>query len=168
MYRNLCCYCEGEVGSVGADQIEHRKPIEAFPELGFEWDNLHLACAGCNRAKSDTWSNRYSILDAVSDSPIARYLGYEESETGIRRTWHHPRGHTTVTDAKLNREALRVERMMVFGGVLRVIRSIRDRLETDPDDVEAANRRAELQEKCEGRYGTMIQWAIQNWLDPYV
>src|SRR5687767_2765015 len=56
MYHNYCCYCEGAVGPVGADQIEHRKPVDEFPEEAFEWSNLHLACAGCNRAKSNKWN----------------------------------------------------------------------------------------------------------------
>jgi uncharacterized protein (TIGR02646 family) len=107
MYRNYCCYCEGAVGAVGADQIEHRKPVDTFPRETFEWENLHLACVGCNRAKSNKWDQNAPILDAAGDIPIDDHLGYQCSETGMRRTWFTSRGETTVKHANINREKLR-------------------------------------------------------------
>ena len=107
MYQKLCCYCENHVGPIRAGQIEHRKPAAQFPELSFEWDNLHLSCSGCNRAKSNKWDAAHPILDAVADVPVKDHLDYECSETGVRRMWLSPRGKTTVTDTELNREDLR-------------------------------------------------------------
>jgi uncharacterized protein (TIGR02646 family) len=168
MYRNLCCYCESQVGPVGANQIEHLRPVRRFPGRTFEWTNLHLVCAACNRAKSKQWNPDYPILDPVVDVPIDNHLDYALSETGVRRTWQSERGHTTVDHPKLNRPKLREARGCVFFGVLEVIRGIRRRMKADPKDFEAANQRDELQEKCLGEYGSMIQWAIQDWLDPFV
>ena len=167
-YSGYCCYCEGEVGPVGAKQIEHRKPVEQFPKDTFVWNNLHLACAGCNRAKSNQWDADHPILDAVADVPVDEYLGYECSETGVRRTPRKRRGRTTVEHANLNREELRRSRGTIILGIRGVIDKILDRLRADPYDEDAVNRIAELREKCSGQYGSMFQWALQIWLDPYI
>lgn len=168
MYRNFCCYCESQVGPVGANQIEHLKPVRIFPRRAFQWKNLHLACAACNRAKSKKWNPQYPILDPVTDVPIGQHLDYAFSETGVRQTWLTERGHTTVDHPKLNRPKLREARGCVFFGVLEVIRNIRLRLKADPGDFEAANKREELEERYSGEYGSMIEWAIRDWLDPFV
>ena len=162
MYGNFCCYCEGQVGHVGADQIEHRRPVERFPELAFEWDNLHLACAGCNRVKSNKWNDAYPILDAVTDIPIQTHLGYETSETGVRQIFHTPRGRITKDHADLNRETLRFARGWVFMGVFRVITEARRRLRADPADPVAINKLEELREKCAGEFGSLIEWTIEE------
>src|SRR6266404_6042707 len=158
MYRNLCCYCESQVGPVRADQIEHRMPVDGFPESAFEWDNLHLACGGCNRAKSNKWDTANPVLDAVADMPIDHHLGYECSNTGVRRVWRTPRGRTTVSDTDLNRERLREARNATMIKVVGLIQEIRTRFDNDPADSLAANRREELEEMRTGQYGSMIRW----------
>lgn len=168
MYRHYCCYCEGEVSAVRADQIEHRMPVVQFPESTFDWDNLHLSCTGCNQAKSDQWDSRYPILDAVKDAPVDQHLTYEESSSGIRRVSLTQRGRTTIKHADLNRNKLREGRAAVFLGVLGVVKEIRTRLEEDPSDSTALDRLDELVEKSADRYGSMIAWAIRDWLSPYV
>ena len=168
MYRNLCCYCESEVGTVRADQIEHRRPVDLFPQHVFDWENLHLGCGACNGHKSAKWDAANPILDAVADVPITDHLDYGMSETGVRRIFLTPRGHTTEQHADLNRERLRHARGFVLQGVLAAILAIRNRLDIDPSDIEAANRRHELEDKRVGPYGSLIQWAIETWLDPYV
>jgi uncharacterized protein (TIGR02646 family) len=164
MYRNLCCYCESQVGPVKADQIEHRMPIQGFPRMAFDWKNLHLACGGCNGAKKDQWDPNNPILDAVADVPIDDHLGYRCSETGVRRTWLTPRGRTTASHADLNREKLRGARSETMIKVVGVIQQIRERLAVDPTDALALNRRAELEEMYTGQYGSMIRWAVTTLL----
>ena len=70
-----CCYCESVITTVSYAHIEHRKPKAShrFPELTFDWDNLHLACQLCNNAKSDQWDDAAPILDAVADVPISQH-----------------------------------------------------------------------------------------------
>jgi 5-methylcytosine-specific restriction endonuclease McrA len=168
MYNNLCCYCEGQVGAVGANQLEHRKPVKLFPRLTFEWENLHLACAACNRAKSKKWNPRHPILDAAGSLKIANHLEYSSSEIGIWLEWRSFRGKTTVEHADLNRRKLCEARGRVFFGVFRVIHKIRDRLQTNPEDLAAANQIEELKARCSEQYGSMIRWALRDLLKPYI
>src|SRR5688572_8793836 len=81
MYDNCCCYCESKLGLVDYPHIEHRKPkrgshINCFPDLCFDWDNLHLACTKCNINKADKFDNIHSILDAVADLNIESHFVY--------------------------------------------------------------------------------------------
>lgn len=164
MYRNLCCYCESQVGPVRADQIEHRMPVDDFPGRAFDWVNLHLACGGCNGLKSNKWNASHSILDAVKDVPITRHLGYESRASGVRRVGLTRRGRTTVSHTKLNREKLREARDTTMLEAVGLIIEIRERIAKDPDDPLAANRLEELEERYEGPYGSMIRWAVSTLL----
>jgi uncharacterized protein (TIGR02646 family) len=44
-----CMYCEDSF----ANQIEHFKPKELYPELTFAWSNYLYSCGPCNRSKWD-------------------------------------------------------------------------------------------------------------------
>ncbi len=50
-----CMYCEDSV----ADEVEHFKPKDLYPEVVFSWSNYLYACGPCNSPKS----SRFSILD---------------------------------------------------------------------------------------------------------
>ncbi len=45
-----CCYCEDSQ----ATDVEHIRPKDFYPDLVFVWENYLLACARCNRPKSNT------------------------------------------------------------------------------------------------------------------
>lgn len=49
-----CMYCEDSV----ADEVEHVKPKDLYPEAVFVWGNYLYACGPCNSGKR----NRYAIL----------------------------------------------------------------------------------------------------------
>lgn len=49
-----CCYCEDSV----ADEVEHIRPKDFYPDLVFTFQNYLYACGPCNGPKS----NRYAIL----------------------------------------------------------------------------------------------------------
>lgn len=49
-----CHYCEDSK----ADEVEHIRPKDWFPEQCFSWDNYCYACGPCNGPKN----NRYAIL----------------------------------------------------------------------------------------------------------
>jgi len=139
-------------------------PVDVFPESAFDWDNLHLACAACNRAKWNKWDTAHPILDAVVDVPIEHHLYYRCSDTGVRRAWRTPRGRTTESHANLNRENLRGARNQIMIKVVGVIQEIRERLQNDRADALALNRRAELEDMYTGQYGSMIRWAVTTLL----
>lgn len=54
-----CNYCEDSY----ADQVEHIRPKDLYPEVCFAWDNYLYACGACNRSKS----NRHAIIVSGSD-----------------------------------------------------------------------------------------------------
>lgn len=77
MYLGCCAYCEGIIGTTSYNQIEHFKPKSKFPELCYEYDNLHLACQICNSNKGDKYSEDY--IDPSIDEPTEHimYRGWE-------------------------------------------------------------------------------------------
>lgn len=154
-----CCYCESEVETVSYPHIEHRKPKSIYPELSFEWNNLHLACPKCNTAKGNQYDKANPILDAVSDIPISDHLGYIESDTcGIYRETTSDRGITTVSHSELDRESLRNARLKVYISVVRTIREISARR----GDPRANTAIRMLRGKCSGEYGSLIQWILDQ------
>lgn len=50
-----CCYCEDSV----ADEVEHIRPKNLFPDQTFVWKNYLYACGPCNGPKS----NGYAVFD---------------------------------------------------------------------------------------------------------
>jgi uncharacterized protein (TIGR02646 family) len=64
-----CCYCEDSC----ADEVEHIRPKNLYPEQVFVWENYVYACGPCNGPKN----NRYAVF-AKSDGnllPIVRPKG---------------------------------------------------------------------------------------------
>ncbi len=56
--RRQCVYCsinDGEYGGIDNFHVEHFRPKFIFQDLINEVDNLFIACAICNRFKSDDW-----------------------------------------------------------------------------------------------------------------
>lgn len=51
-------YCEDSV----ADEVEHFRPKDLYPEVVFAWTNYFYACGPCNGPKN----NQFSIVDANS------------------------------------------------------------------------------------------------------
>ena len=69
-----CCYCEDSV----ADEVEHIKPKDWYPESVFVWENYLYACGPCNGPKKNKFSifhqqNRNVIhLSRTKDDPIRK------------------------------------------------------------------------------------------------
>lgn len=163
MYKRLCCYCEAPVKVVTKGNIEHRKPKKgknAFPELTFDWANLHLACPECNKYKKDKWNNDYEILDAVIDRPIPDHLTYEIEDTGVFRSAITQRGRTTIEHAELNREDLLGARTQVLLGTLKVIQEIK-RLQQNP---QVSSKISILEDMSKRDFGSLVEFAIVGFL----
>lgn len=99
MYEELCCYCEGNIGLTGYEEIEHYKPKSKYTELCFEWTNLHQICPKCNKKKNDKWNDDFPILSPTDDT-IEEHLFFENvlllcDEEDIR-------GRNTISHLKLN------------------------------------------------------------------
>lgn len=54
-----CHYCEDSC----ADEIEHMRPKDLYPEDAFSWDNYVYACGPCNGPKS----NKFAVIDAAGE-----------------------------------------------------------------------------------------------------
>ena len=68
--KRRCNYCEDSV----ADEVEHIKPKDLYPEFVFVWDNYLFACGNCNGPKS----SRFAVFDAVGGcgwKPLLRVPG---------------------------------------------------------------------------------------------
>lgn len=154
MYKNYCCYCESKITVVAKPHIEHRKPKDPkkFPELTFDWDNLHLACPNCNGSKGSKWDPKHEILDAAQDVPISDHLGYRKyyryATTG--------RGRTTREHANLNGTHLIEARETVFWEAYALI----EEHNKDPQAPGADVVRAELHKLTHGQFGSFIEYLI--------
>lgn len=165
MYRNYCCYCEGRIGIVDYPHIEHRKPKRgphAYPELTFEWDNLHLACTKCNGHKGDRYDEAHPILDAVHDVPISKYLSYQIYGDGVWRKAQTLRGKTTEQHANLNRPELVNARREVLTDALNLIAE----LNTNASSPDASMTRKQLDALLKEQFGSVIEYAIETFLIP--
>ncbi len=77
MYSDCCMYCEGDVGVTSYGQIEHFKPKSKYPELCFDYDNLHLACEICNKNKGDKYEECYIDPTLVDPKEYIYYRNWE-------------------------------------------------------------------------------------------
>ena len=159
MYNGLCCYCEGRIGAVAFEEIEHRRPKSLYPEYTFEWDNLHLACPRCNRAKGKKWNDEHPILDSCHDN-ISEHLSYRLGEAGPKRWSESYQGTTTIEHTDLNRQKLIDARTECAFKVLHTIGS----LNNDPHSPSAGLERADLEGQVSGAYGSLIQWLLSTYL----
>lgn len=50
-----CCYCEDSC----ADEVEHIRPKDIYPEWFFVWDNYLYACGPCNSPKG----NQFAVIE---------------------------------------------------------------------------------------------------------
>ena len=62
-----CMYCEDSA----ADEVEHIRPKDLYPEVAFEWDNYLYACGGCNGRKN----NHFSVFSANRLIDVSRPHG---------------------------------------------------------------------------------------------
>lgn len=174
MYNGLCCYCESVIDEVVDEDveqddkrrkyghIEHRYPKRKYPELTFNWNNLHIACNDCNTAKGNKFNENYPILDPASDIPISTHISYTiESEDGVAIEWKTERGETTVKDTDLNRPSLKkIARLKIFLKTLNTIKKINE-------NNNKPNVRfwiGQLEELCNEEYGSVIKWAMESYL----
>lgn len=66
-----CGYCEDSV----ADEIEHFKPKDLYPELVFAWFNYLFACGGCNRGKNKRFAvfmpaGEFRVITRPRNAPV--------------------------------------------------------------------------------------------------
>ena len=168
IYKNFCCYCEAQIGIVDYPHIEHCKPkrqkngvpIKAYPELTYEWENLHLACTRCNVAKGTKYDEVNPILDSVLDTNINTHFKYDASLGGVYWYPKTLRGKTTADHADLNRDGLTQARQEIWLKITNLITDIKENPGNPSNDLITMN----LRKKVYGPYGSMIKYLLDTLL----
>lgn len=145
-----CCFCERLIGTDG--DVEHFRPKQAYKQsmgqplqrpgyywLAYEWDNLYLACPGCNqRHKQNLFPlqnqakravcHHYSIDD---EQPLFIDPGKEDPEEfiGFRSEVAYsiegnPKGTATLDALKLNQRSLpeaRLQRLQLLRSLWQIV-----------------------------------------------
>jgi len=124
MYRDLCCYCEGNIPLTGYEEIEHYKPKSKYPELCFEWTNLHQICQKCNKNKNDKWNCDYPIFSPTDDK-IEEHLYFENVYIICKED--DERAINTINHLKLNAE----EKLNLRTSLFKIALEYRKRTEED-------------------------------------
>ena len=79
--RNRCVYCaisDALYGGLDNFHIEHFRPKSKFKKLTHIIENLFLACAICNRFKSDDWPNEPTDAGDICAYPDPSKIAYRE------------------------------------------------------------------------------------------
>ncbi len=159
MYDGRCCYCESQIGVTDYEHIEHLRPKTRFPELWFDWENLHWACPKCNIAKSSKWNDEHPIVDPTVDNP-AEHLSFDSAIVFPKSK----RGDTTIEHAQLNRRKLARKREKIAARVYSIIQLIN----RDPNlqHRHGSIDRLSLFTGHDDEFPTMIQLLIDEFLQP--
>lgn len=120
-----CFYCESRIGDTDYGHVEHYRPKSLFPNLCFEWSNLHWSCAKCNTLKGQHWNGNTLIVDPCDDSDDTRdHIIYKL----FRLKASTPNGAETISVFGLNDHRRRKElvdaRMKVFLELMETIGEI--------------------------------------------
>ena len=115
--RHQCVYCtisEGEYGGIDNFHVEHFRPKSLFKKLENDIDNLFVACAVCNRFKSDEWPGEPHKKGATATFLNPAEADYHD-HIGLGGAGYFLRGKTVagtymVEQMYLNRSQLLVSR----------------------------------------------------------
>lgn len=155
-----CCFCERLIGTDG--DVEHFRPKQAYKQtmgqalqrpgyywLAYEWDNLYLACPGCNqRHKQNLFPLQNPAQRAVShrhsidiEQPLFIDPGKENPEEfiGFRGEIAYAiagnaRGQTTLNSLRLNQRSLpeaRLQRLRLLKALWQIVQLARSDNELD-------------------------------------
>jgi uncharacterized protein (TIGR02646 family) len=70
-----CAYCEDSV----ADEVEHIRPKDLYPEAVFTWSNYLYACGPCNGPKN----NGFAIVETVDGRVVATSVARKRTDPVI-------------------------------------------------------------------------------------
>lgn len=73
-----CTYCEDSV----ADEVEHIKPKDLYPESVFVWENYLYACGPCNGPKNNQFAVFSSLTEKFIDITRGRNASVVQPEAG--------------------------------------------------------------------------------------
>jgi uncharacterized protein (TIGR02646 family) len=165
-----CCFCEQIVGEDG--DVEHFRPKRGYKQapgkplqrpgyywLAYEWDNLFLACSGCNQRHKqnlfpllnpddrsiDHKSPNYEqplFIDPSQDNPEDFISFQGERAIAIN---DNRRAQTTIANLKLNRRNLSEARLQYLK-LLKVLDQLVRHAAINPEDAELQEIALEAQQ----------------------
>lgn len=188
-----CCFCERLIGTDG--DVEHFRPKQAYKQstgeqlqrpgyywLAYEWDNLYLACPGCNqrhkqnlfplqnpteRAKNhhqNITDEKPLFIDPGKDNP-EQFIGFNgEIAFAIEG---NPRGQATCDSLRLNERSLpeaRLQRLQLLKSLSQIVQLAAKQ----PKNIELQSLAAEAQEELNkatqdnAEYSAASRWAIRT------
>lgn len=155
----LCCYCESTIGVSDFENIEHLKPKSIFPELCFEWDNLHFSCGVCNTFKFDKWDSENKIIDPCIDEPN-EHIKYQKWQIENKTL----RGKTTIEHTNLNRKKLLDARQKVYLKTIEILQVV---VNSDKKDKSIELLEKWLNENSEvpSIYFSLVKSVINNFIE---
>ncbi|EJO5347323.1 TIGR02646 family protein [Clostridium botulinum] len=107
MYDGCCCYCESKLKSTSYPEIEHFKPKIKYPELCFDYNNLHYSCKRCNVSKGSNYNENMISPSDENPEEYIKYIG--ELAVSID---DNKRGNAMIDALNLNERAdLKEERI---------------------------------------------------------
>lgn len=127
--RARCMFCGDSRGT----DIEHYWPKVSYPDKSFQWENMLLACAGCNRKKGERFPldehGKPLLVNPVDEEPW-RFLIFDDVTGRIEARWRpdigapDPRGSTTAGDeiVLVNLEAIAESRLRTKRGLQKAVR----------------------------------------------
>ena len=132
-----CAYCESKITHVYWGDIEHIYPVDARPELRFDYGNLTLSCAPCNNYKGAYYNPQAPIVHPYTDDPADHLVGLG---TLVWQRNGSEVGQRTITLLRLNRPTLceqRMERLAARGESQFSQVDVREGIARDPQPLES-------------------------------
>ena len=132
MYNGCCCYCESKIKITSYPEIEHFKPKGKYPDLCFDYNNLHYSCKRCNLAKCSKYNK--NLINPSDENPeeYIKYIG--ELAVSVD---NNKRGTAMVELVKLNeRPDLKEERIKYlneFSNNYKLITSVIEKMINNED-----------------------------------
>ncbi|MBD2313334.1 hypothetical protein H6G20_16830 [Desertifilum sp. FACHB-1129] len=188
-----CCFCERIISTDG--DVEHFRPKQAYKQaplqplqrpgyywLAYEWDNLYLACTGCNqRHKQNLFplqdptkravNHRHKIKD---EQPLFIDPGKEDPEDflGFRGEYayaieENSKGQRTLDALKLNQRSLpeaRLQRLQILKQLCQIV-NLAKRTPINEELQQEARKAEELLKKAtqeNSEFAAAARWAIKS------
>jgi uncharacterized protein (TIGR02646 family) len=170
-----CCFCERRIGTDG--DVEHFRPKQAYRQskrqplkrpgyywLAYEWDNLYLACPGCNqRHKGNLFPLQNPANRAIDhhhgvedEQPLFIDPGKDDPETliGFRGEFAYAldgnrRAKETIDSLKLNERSLPESRLAELQELKILWLLAKETAPKRPDDTELQELARKAQLKVE-------------------
>lgn len=125
MSYHKCFYCEIKVDT-GNDEVDHYIEVAESPEKAFDWDNLYLSCADCNRKKlPNTTIPAGNCIDPCGCDHPAEHLTFEDEV--ITAKSGSSKGFRTIQKYSLDRPMLNYQRIRALRRFDKTLRRLHER-----------------------------------------